>query len=249
MKNTLTIAGKELKVYFGSPVAYVIMALFLLVTGLLFVNSLEGGFREASLRVFFTGEAVVGFFGNAVNASFFFLLLGPVFTMRMLAEETKLGTIELLLTAPIHDYEVVLGKFFAGLLMVLALLVLTLYYPLMLAIFASPDPGPMFSGYLGLALLGAVFVAAGLFASSLSNNQIVSAMVGLVLFFLFWFIGEAGELFRGRAADFLQFLSVRSHFSDFARGVIDTKAVVYFLALMAIFLFLTVRSLESRRWR
>lgn len=249
MNNTFAIALKELKVYFGSPIAYIIMALFLVVTGMLFVNSLEGGFREASLRVYFTGEAVQGFFGNAVNASFFFLLLGPVFTMRMLAEETKLGTIELLLTAPIHDYEVVLGKFLAGLVMVLALLALTLYYPLMLAIFATPDPGPIFSGYLGLVLLGTVFVAAGIFASSLSNNQIVSAMVGLVLFFLFWFVGEAGELFRGRTSEFLQFLSVRTHFSDFARGVIDTKAVVYFLALTAVFLFLTVRSLESRRWR
>ena len=249
MNNTVHIAWKELRVYFGSPIAYMIMALFLVVTGFLFVSSLEGAFREASLRVFLVGESFGGFFGNAINATFFFLLLGPVMTMRLLAEETKLGTIELLLTAPIHDYEVVLGKFLAGFVIVAMLLLLTIYYPILLFIFSSPDPGPILSGYFGLVLLGALFISIGLFASSLTNNQIVSATIGLVILFLFWFVGEAANLVGGTASNILQFVSVRSHFTDFARGVIDTQAVIYYLSLTAIFLFLTIRSLESRRWR
>lgn len=249
MRNALAIGLKELRIYFGSPVAYIVMALFLIVTGVLFVNSLEGAFREASLRVFFAGEGQGGFLGNAVNATFFLLLLGPILTMRLLAEETKLGTIELLLTSPIHDYEVVLGKYIAGLVTVLMLLVMTLYYPALLIIFANPDIGPMVSGYLGAALLGALFVAVGLFASSLTNNQIVAVMIGLVIFFLFWFIGEAAQIIRGNAAAILEFLSVRTHYDGLAKGVIDTKAVIYFLALTAVFIFLTIRSLETRRWR
>ena len=249
MSNALTIGWKELRVYFGSPIAYIIMALFLIVTGVLFVNSLEGPFREASLRVFLGGDVQTGFLGSAVNATFFFLLLGPILTMRLFAEETKLGTIELLLTSPIHDYEVVLGKFFAGFVSVLALLFMTLYYPLMLFVFAHPDPGPIIAGYFGVALLSALFVAVGLFASSLSNNQIVAVMVGLVVFFLFWFIGDAAQLVRGTAAAILQFVSVRVHFTDLAKGIINTQDVIYFLALTAIFIFFTIRSLETRRWR
>lgn len=249
MNNSLNIAWKELRVYFGSPIAYMIMALFLVVTGFLFVNSLEGAFREASLRIFLVGESFGGFFGNAINATFFFLLLGPVLTMRLLAEETKLGTIELLLTAPIHDYEVVIGKFLAGFVIVAMLLAMTLYYPIVLLIFANPDPGPILSGYFGLLLLGALFISVGLFASSLTNNQIVSATIGLVILFLFWFVGEASQLVAGTPSEILQFVSVRSHFNNFARGIIDTQAVIYFLSLTAIFLFLSIRSLESRRWR
>ena len=250
MSNAFAIGWKEIRVYFGSPIAYIIMALFLVVTGVLFVNSLEGPFREASLRVFLAGDVQTGFLGNAVNATFFFLLLGPILTMRLFAEETKLGTIELLLTAPVHDYEVVLGKFFAGLVSIIVLLLLTLYYPLTFFIAqANPDIGPIIAGYFGLALLCALFVSVGLFASSLSNNQIVSVMLGLVIFFLFWFIGDAAQLVRGNAAAFLQFLSVRVHYTDFAKGIINTQDVVYFLALTAIFIFLTVRSLETRRWR
>lgn len=249
INNAFVLALKELRVYFGSPVAYIVMAAFLVVTGLLFGISLEGAFREASLRTFFVGDAERGLFGDDINGTFILLLLGPVLTMRLLAEETKLGTIELLLTAPIRDFEVVMGKFVSGLVIVLILLLMTVYYPILLFAFGSPDAGPIFAGYFGLILLGAFFVAVGLFASSLSNNQIVSAVLGLVILLLFWFIDQAAELFRGTAQDILEFVSVRAHFTDFARGIIDTEAVIYFVSLTAIFIFLTVRSLESRRWR
>ena len=249
MSNAYAIAWKELRVYFGSPVAYVIMALFLVVSGVLFVNSLEGPFREASLRVFLSGDTRNGFISNAVNGTFFFLLLGPILTMRLFAEETKLGTIELLLTSPVHDYEVVLGKFIAGLGSIVVLLLLTLYYPLMLFVFSNPDLGPLLAGYLGVLMLSALFVAVGLFASSLSNNQIVAVMLGLVIFFLFWFIGDAAQVVHGTAGTILQYVSVREHFSQLAKGIINSGDVIYFLALTAIFIFFTVRSLETRRWR
>lgn len=249
MNNTLTIGIRELRVYFGSPIAYVITTVFLVVTGFLFIDSLTGAFREASLRGFLVGETLGGLLGEAINATFFILLLGPALTMRLLAEETKLGTIELLLTAPVRDFEVVLGKFFAALVIVLILLVLTLYYPLLLAVFGNPDPGPIVSGYFGLILLSGFFIAVGLFASSLTNNQIVSVIVGLAILVMFWFVDKAGDIFRGTPASILEFVSPRTHFTEFARGIIDTESVIYLIALTAIFIFLTVRSVESRRWR
>ena len=249
MTNAINIGWRELRVYFGSPMAYVITTAFLLVTGLLFIDSLTGAFREASLRGFLVGETLGGLLGEAINASFFVLLLGPALTMRLLAEETKMGTMELLLTAPVRDFEVVLGKFLAAFEIVLILLALTLYYPLLLALFANPDPGPIFSGYFGLVLLSGFFISVGLFASSLTTNQIVSASVGLSILVLFWFVDKAADIFRGTPASILEFVSPRTHFTEFARGIIDTEAVVYFLSLTAIFLFLTIRSVESRRWR
>ncbi len=249
MTNTLVIARKELRTYFSSPIAYVIMTAFLVFTGLLFIDSLSGAFREASLRGFLAGETLGGLLGETINGAFVLLLLGPVLTMRLLAEESKLGTMELLLTAPVRDTEVVLGKFLAALFTLVVLLVLTIYYPILLWVFASPDTGPIISGYFGLLLLGAFFVAVGLFTSSLSSSQIASAVVGLVILLMFWFIDEAADFFRGKPEEILRFVSPRSHFANFARGIIDTEAVIYLIALTAIFVFLTIRALEARRWR
>ncbi len=253
MTNTLAIARRELRTYFASPVAYVVMTAFLVFTGLLFVASLDDNplliGREASLRGFFAGETLGGLLGETINGAFVLLLLGPVMTMRLLAEESKLGTLELLLTAPVRDTEVVLGKFLAALVTMAVLLALTIYYPILLWAFASPDTGPIISGYLGMALLGTFFLSVGLFASSLSSSQIASAVVGLVILLMFWFIDEASDLFRGLPEDILTFVSPRAHFTDFARGIINTETIIYLLALTAIFLFLAIRTLETRRWR
>jgi len=249
LKNTWLIARKELGTYFSSPIAYVIMTAFLVFTGLLFIDSISGAFREATMRSFFAGESVGGILGDTINGAFVLLLLGPVLTMRLLAEEAKLGTIELLLTSPVRDFEVVLGKFLSALVIVLILLALTLYYPIMLGLFAEPDPGPIVSGYLGMALLGALFLSVGMFASSLSSSQIASAVIGMVILLMFWFINEASDFFSGLPADILNFVSPRRHFTDFARGLVNTDTIIYFIALTAIFLFLTIRVLEARRWR
>ena len=139
--NALLIAKKELRTYFASPIAYVIMAAFLFFTGLLFIDSLSGPFREASLREFFSGQASGGITTGTVTGAFVLLLLGPVITMRLLAEESKLGTLELLLTSPVRDFEVVAGKFIAALGIVAMLLLLTIYYPIMLYVFGDPEFG------------------------------------------------------------------------------------------------------------
>jgi len=237
LRNTLAIATKEVRTYFASPIAYIIMAAFLFATGFFFVSSLSGAFREASVRGFLSAGAFV------------LLILGPVLTMRLIAEETKIGTIELLLTAPVRDYEVIVGKYLAALAILIAMLALTLYYPLMLFVFASPDPGPIFTGYIGILLVGSAFLSVGLFASTLSANQIVSAVTGLIVLLIFWFLANAAEFLGGVSATLLNYLSPQSHLNDFNRGVIDTGSIIYYVTVIAVFLFLAIRSLETRRWR
>ncbi|MBI2886870.1 MAG: ABC transporter permease subunit [Chloroflexi bacterium] len=238
MRNVLAIAGKELNSYFTSPMAYVITAVFLAMSGLFFAQDLNIS-QIARLQ---------GFLGAS---SFLLLLLSPILTMRLLAEEQKLGTLELLLTAPVRDHEVVLGKYLAALGILLGMLALTLYYPLLLILFAQPDYGPMLSGYFGLLLLGAAFLSVGLFASSLSSNQIVAAVLGIGILILLWVMGTAGNLAPNLplVKTVLEYLAISSHFSDMLRGVIDTKDVVYYLSVIAVALFFSTRSLETRRWR
>ena len=236
MTNILAIANRELRAYFATPIAYVVMAVFLVLTGYFFATS----------PLTFFDTAITGFLNPG---SFVLLLISPILTMRLFAEEQKLGTIELLLTAPVRDAEVVAGKLLASLGILAVMLALTLYYPLLLFIFGSPDQGPILSGYLGLFLLGGVFLSAGLLSSSITSNQIVAAVVGLGILLGLWLVGSAASLVTGLPATVLSFIALSSHFPDFAKGVIDITGVVYYLTLTALFFFLTVRSLESRRWR
>jgi ABC-2 type transport system permease protein len=181
----------------------------------------------------------------------FFMMwwLPPLLTMRLLAEEQKLGTIELLLTAPVYDWEVVIGKYLASLTFFMTTLALTLYYVLLLYWFGNPDSGPIWSAYLGTILYGAAALSVGLLASSLTSNQIVAAVIGVGLLLLLTFIDLAADQLGGGLSTFLAEVGLRSHFDDFSRGVVDTSNLVYYLALTGVFLFLTIRSLESRRWR
>jgi len=236
VRNTLAIAGKELRTYFGSPPAYIITAVFLVIAGYGF------GWTSAT----YLETTIQGFLGWG---SFFLLFLGPALTMRLFAEEEKLGTLELLLTAPVRDLEVVLGKYLASLGMLTVMLVFTLYYPLVLAWFGDPDWGPIISGYVGIFLLGAIFLAIGLFASSLTSNQIVAYVVGSAAVLVLWFIGHAAAVAGDKVGAVLGYISVSSYFPAFGRGVIDTNAIVYYVSIIAVFIFLTIRSLETRRWR
>lgn len=177
------------------------------------------------------------------------ILISSVLTMRLFAEEAKLGTLELLLTAPVKDYEIVIGKFLSTLVMMLASLALTLYFVLLLFWFGDPDPGPIFSGYLGIILLWSTLLAIGLFASSLTNNQIVSFVVTTAITGFFFIIDVAAGRLTGVAADVLNHLSLLGHIDDFGRGVVDISNVVYYISFTVVFLFLTVISLEMRRWR
>jgi ABC-2 type transport system permease protein len=169
--------------------------------------------------------------------------------MRLIAEERKLGTWELLLTVPVRDTEIVLGKFLGSLAVLTGMLLLTLYYPILLMVFGDPDLGPIITSYLGLFLLGCAALAVGIFASSLTSNQIVAAVVGGGILFTLWFLGIAGNFVPGALGEVLSYISLSHHFPDFVRGIVDTKAIVYYLSVTALFLYMAIRSTETDRWR
>ena len=235
MRNTTTIALKEFKSYLASPMAYVVTGIFLVFTGFFFQSSLTT-YSETSIR---------GFLGWG---SILLLLLAPVLTMRLLAEEKKMGTMELLLTAPVRDNEVIVGKFLGSLGILTAMLALTFYYPLLLMWFGDPDWGPIATGYLGLFLLGGASLAVGLFASSLTSNQLVAAVVAGGILCALWFVGMAADLLPEALGEVIGYLSLYYHFPDLMRGVIDTRGIIYYLSITVLFLFLAIRSLESSRW-
>jgi gliding motility-associated transport system permease protein len=238
MSNILTITGRELKSYFLSPLAYIVTGVFAIFIGLAFyISVLPSG--QAQLTDDFSWMMVLG------------LILAPALTMRLFAEENRQGTIELLMTAPVRDWEIVIGKYIAGLLAFIALLIPTLWHVVILARYGPPDYGPIATGYLGALLVGAAFVAVGMFTSSLTQNQVVAYFLAMIALLFLWIVsGAAGALGgTGGIADLLQFLALPGHFQDFFNGVVDLQHVLYFVSLAAIAVFLTMRVVESRRWR
>lgn len=234
--NVLYIARRELGAYFASPIAYLVIAAFLAVTGYLFALITYYS-REATLRYLFH------------NMTTLLLFMSPLLTMRLLAEEQRSGTIELLLTSPVRDWEVVIGKFLASLGLLVVTLICTLYYPIILNIFqANPDWGPMVSGYLGILLFGGATFSIGLFTSSLSRNQIVAAILGVGILLILWLLNAASSVAGPPLSQVISFLALSEHFLDFPKGVIDSKDVIYYLSVMAVGLFLATRTLETRRW-
>lgn len=237
MRTAQAIAWKEIQLYFSSPTAYIVGLIFLALTGFFFTQDLGDPFPEATLTPFFDGAIIV------------FVLLAPALTMRLLAEESKLGTIELLLTSPVRDWEVIVGKYVASLVFFYVLVALSFFYAILLFVYASPDPGPIYAGYLGLILYGSAALAIGLLTSTLTNNQIVAAVVAMGILLGMFFADRAFGAVGGGVGEIIGEMGLRGHFSDFARGVIDTKNIVYYLSVIAFFLFLSIRALESRRWR
>ncbi len=237
MRTVQAVAWKEIQVYFSNPMAYIVGLIYLAVTGFFFVLDLGNPFPEASLTDFFQGATIM------------MVLLAPALTMRLLSEEQKLGTIELLLTSPVRDWEVVIGKYSASLVFLISLLAMTLYYPVLLFLFANPDPGPIYSGYLGLILYGAAALSIGILTSTLTSNQIVAFIVSAGILLLLFFGANGADVVEGIWSTLITEVSMSSHFADFDRGVVDTKHIVYFLSATAFFLFLSIRALESRRWR
>lgn len=235
--KVLAVMKKELQAFFYSPIAYIVFASFLLIVGYLFWVVLVTS-KMATLEPLL------------YNASFVLLLASPVLTMRLLSEERKGRTMELLLTSPISPGEIVLGKYLAGMVLYLCLILLTLQYPLLLARYSNEfDTGPVISGYLGLLLLSSAFVSLGLFASSLSENQIVSAMISFGGLMLFWIFGWAKHAFENWFGQLLGRLSVFDRYSDFLRGIVDSGNLIFFVIFTVIWLVLTARVLESERWR
>lgn len=253
MGNVWTIANKEIRTYFASPMAYVVAAAFLAITGFFFVASVSDAFSEATIRGFLAG------------AVFFMIFLSPALTMRLLAEEQKIGTLELLLTSPVREYEIVVGKFLAAFTTVLVMLCLSLYFVIILFVYGIPDVGPILTGYFGLILYAAATVSIGLFASALSPNQIVGLVVGAGILTGLTIIDFVSERVEGVVATILDSLqlgasftvldlesfavSESGHFADFARGILAVDDVVYYVSVTAVFLLLTALVLETRRWR
>lgn len=237
MRTVRAVAWKEMQIFFLSPTAYIIGLIFLALTGFFFTLDLGDPFPEATLSPFFQWTVVI------------FILLAPTLTMRMIAEEAKLGTIELLLTSPVRDWQIILGKYLASLTFFLFLLAMTGFYVILLFVFATPDPGPIYSGYLGLILYGAAALSIGMLTSTLTNNQIVAAVVAMGIMLVMFFTNQAADVVGGLPGEIIVQLGMKTHFDDFDRGVIDTRHILYYLSVVAFFLFLSVRALESRRWR
>ena len=233
--NVLAVARRDLGSYFSSPVGYIIMAFILLINGIFFLPTLSG--QQASI-------------GSVVSwITTLLLFFAPILSMRLLSEEQKSGTLELLMTAPVRDSEVAIGKYLAALGFLGVLLLLTLVYPAILYIFGQPDRGQMIGGYLAMILFGAAAMAIGLFTSSLTQNQIVAAVVGIVIMLILYFVDALAQSASGPLAQVLTDLSAYRHLTQLTQGVVDTKDVIYFLSLVVGALFLTTRSLEARRWR
>jgi ABC-2 type transport system permease protein len=258
MRNVLTIIGKEIRSYFVSPVAYVVLTGFLLLGGWFFFNLLSRFNLLLSLYTQFQGgdgaanqlnlnDFVIAPLMN--NLSIILVILVPMITMRAFAEEKKNGTYELLLTSPLRTGEIVLGKFLASFLFICIMIGLTAIYPLLLWWFGNPEVGVMISGYLGLLMMATAFVALGLFTSSVTENQIIAAVSGLVAMLLLYIIGWPAQGAGDILGPILKYLSVTDHFAELVKGVIDTRALVYFASLIGLALFLTMRSVESLRWR
>src|SRR6202050_1413925 len=258
MKNSLTIAGKELAGYFLQPVAYVVMTVFLLLGGFFFFALLR--YFEVTLpaaaamqnpevlQKLNLNERVIEPLLH--NLSIVLVILVPAITMRSFAEEKRAGTYELLLTAPVRTGEIVAGKFIAASAFMLIMIALAGIFPLILVAFGNPEVAVMLSGYIGLALLSISFVSIGLFTSSLTQNQIIAAItcfgVLLMLYVISW---PAQEGSSSILSELLRSPSLPHHFAEMVSGIIDTRDVVYFLSLMFVALFLTQRSVESARWR
>jgi len=234
------IALREFQSFFRVPVGWVTTALFLFLTGVIFAaGSLEPG-SLASLREFFGGSGLM------------LIGIAPAISMRLLSEELRTGTIEPLMTAPVGDASIIIGKYLGGALFLLALLTPTLIYPVLLFTLAepAPDPGPIAAGYLALFLLGACYLAAGTFFSALTNNQTL-AFLGTLLFLVTWSLAtsRAGEFLPRPIDGWVASLSLMPRMGDFAKGIIDLTHVVFLLTVTAWFLLLSYAAIDSRRWR
>ncbi|MGQ9689078.1 MAG: ABC transporter permease [Desulfobaccales bacterium] len=255
MSGVMTVLRKELTVYFATPLFYLMGFFFLLVEGFLFFFIYFSYFKTASFQVAQNPQMAalldpfqVVFRSFFEDLGFILLLLTPLLTMRLLAEEKRAGTAELLFTYPLPDWAVILGKFLAALLVFVSFMVFTFCYPLIFAFLTKMDWGQVAAGYLGVLLLGTACLALGLFASSLTSHQLIAAISAFALLLLFWLIGAQQDV--GSAwGEALAALSLREHLPNLAKGVIDTKDLLFYLCFSFFFLFLTKRQLETRRWR
>jgi len=233
MSNFLPLLGKELRALFYSPIAYIIIAVFLFLMGYSFTLTLFLNKFATLIHIFFQSAGLL-------------LLLIPIITMRLFAEERKAGTLELLLTAPVRESQVVLAKYLASMAVVLAMIALTGAYGIVLGMFGSPDWGPIYSGYVGLALLASTLVALGLTISALTSNQVVAAIVTIGISFLMWTIDSLASMMPEGLERILISLSLLAHFTPFATGALYTSDLGFFVSSTLLALFLAMRALARR---
>lgn len=231
----LTIYKRELKSYFLSPLAYVLVGFLLLISGYFFATF-----------VLSTQYALMSpVFGNMV---FVFMFVSPILTMRLISEEMKNGTDQLLMTSPLRITDMVLGKYFAALTVYTLSLVISLIYPLYLKIYSTPDFGPILTGYIGTFLMGAAFIAIGIFASSLTENQLIAGVIGFSILLLFWIVSWLGDVFQGTAKNIVDNISLLQRFTNFQNGVLSLNDVVFYLSVIIFFVFVTIMVVDKRRW-
>lgn len=256
MSNILAIAHKEIRAYFASPIAAIIIGLFALLFGYFYVAILTWFVQQGTQMAMGMGMGPTTLNVNQqmirpllLNMTVVLLFVLPMITMRTYAEEKRSGTIELLLTSPLTDVQIILGKFFGALALYATMLLVTLVYVGLLFFFGTPEWKPIATAYLGLLLLGGSFLSMGLLISSLTRNQIVAGMVTFGVFLLLWVIDWIGSFAGPTFEPIVNYLSITQHFDDFAKGVIDTKHVIYYVSFMTFGLFLTAKSVDSERWR
>ncbi|MBW8887959.1 MAG: ABC transporter permease subunit [Fibrobacteres bacterium] len=240
MKNAMTIFKKELRSYFSSPVGYVFIIFYLLVSNAFFFF-VQDFFKQGQ-------DSMRGFFAAM---PWIFLFFVPAISMRLWAEEKKMGTVELLLTMPLKEWEVVMGKFLAAFAFLGIALLFTLTVPISLAYLGKPDFGVIVGSYVGALFLGSAYLAIGLYISSLTENQVVAFIISLAVIFVLLLVGIAPVWLNavGSLVSFCDYVSLLSHFNNVTRGVIDSRDVVYYASVIVLFLYLNVKNIEARKWR
>jgi len=236
MQNTITIFKRELKSFFDSPMAYVFLIVFALLNGWFFTTTFFL-YGQSDLRTLF----------NIVPLVYLFFI--PGVTMGLISREKGLGTIEIISTLPIEDRDIVLGKYLSAVALIGIALLSTLLHFITLSTFGNAiDYGAVFTGYLGLILVGSVYASIGVFSSAVTDNQVISFIIGIAIIFVFWLFDKVLIFMPDFLAGTIQYLSVEFHLSNISRGVIDTRNIIYFGSVIGFFLFLTTRLVESRRW-
>jgi ABC-2 type transport system permease protein len=254
MSNILAIAQKELRSYFASPIAYVVIGMFALMFGWFFVSMLNWFLTQSMQGQMMGGGGPMNVNQQLIrivlqNAAVVILFFLPMITMRTYSEEKRSGTIELLLTSPVSDWQIIVGKFLGAIGLYAVMLAVTIIPIALLFAYGNPEWKPIVTGYLGLLLLGGCFASFGLLFSSVTRNQIVAAVVTFVFFLLLWVLDWMGTAAGPGVGGVLSYLSITSHFDDFAKGVIDTKHIIYYLSFITFGLFLTSKAVDSERWR
>lgn len=255
MKNTFYITKKELGSYFSSPIAYIVITVFLVIFGYFFVFYLnEFNFRSMQAMRFRgmldqmnLNQMVIA--PSYANTGVILLFIAPLITMRLFAEEKKSKTFELIMTSPVYLTEMIMGKFLAAFIVLALMFLLSAYSPAILFIVGTPEIGPVISTYIGILLMGGAFIAIGVFCSSITENQIVAAVVSFGMLLLFWIIGWMSQTAGTEIGKILSYISIIEHLENFLKGIIETGDIVYYLSFIGFWLFAAHRVIESQRWK